>query len=150
MSGPSHRHRGSSLEEASPQPIQLVESTQGLDEFAPEPEVSLLRVEPPGAPTSPPMAVPVRTVSDVRRSHPIRTHPVRFDWAPYARRAALASSLVIAATAGILVLQPSAPPQSPVDPIDRMNDSARRPTVADSPPVSPAAAWTAPSASPSV
>ena len=56
-SGQSDRHPRPSLEEASPQRVQLVDSTGGLDEFAPEPERSLLRSQPPGAPTPRPKVI---------------------------------------------------------------------------------------------
>ncbi len=145
MSGQSDRHPRPSLEEASPERVQLVDSTGGLDEFAPEPERSLLRSEPPGAPTPRPKVILGGTGTDVTR-----VQPSRFDWTRHASRVALVSAVVVAAVAGTVVLQSPATPPSAVDPTEPVTDSAPQLTVADPPPVSPSVVSTAPSEPPSV
>ena len=145
MSGQSDRHPRPSLEEASPQRVQLVDSTGGLDEFAPEPERSLLRSEPPGAPSPRPKVILGGTGTDVTR-----VQPSRFDWTRHASRVALVSAVVVAAVAGTVVLQSPVTPPSAVDPTEPVTDSAPQLTMADPPPVSPSVVSTAPSEPPSL
>jgi len=139
------QHRQPSLEEAFPEPVQLVNSTGGLDEFAPEPERSLLRIEPPVAPTK------LKVVPGVTATDVTRVHLPRFDWTRPASRAALVTSVLVVVVAGTLVLRPpDGTPPSAVDPTEPMTDSAPGATSADPPPAAPLATWTAASASPSV
>jgi hypothetical protein len=105
-----------------------------------------LRIEPRGAPTLSPKVTASGAGADVRR-----VHPSRFDWAGHARPAVFAGSILMAAIAGILVLQrPATPTSSAIDPAERVTASAPRSAMADLPPASPLAVSTAASESPSV
>ena len=93
------------MEERFREPVELVDVTGGLDDFAPEPERTLLRIEPTGASIPKTKVIPGRT-GTATTVRPV--HPSRFGWTRHASRAALVSSVFLAAAvAGILVFQPT-------------------------------------------
>jgi len=135
------------MEKRFREPVELVNVTGGLDDFAPEPERTILRLEPTGASIPRPQVSPNRT-GTATTVRPV--HPSRFGWARHTSRVALASSIFLAAAvAGILVFQPLSTPRV-ADPTEPLIHLPAPPPVADPPPVSPEAGWTAPSESPSV
>ena len=143
MRARSHRHP--SLEQAAPEPIQLVDATGGLDEFAPEAERSLLKVAPPAAPALRPNVTLDETVWYVseadRSSFASRTHPVR--------AAIIGSAAIVAATAIMWLQLPATRPPAG-DPATLVTerfpaDASARPTS-----VSPPADAEAPNEVPSV
>jgi hypothetical protein len=145
MSDYPHRRPRLSPEKASAEPIELVDVTGGLDDFAQEPKQVATRIEPPCAPTWHP-----KIVADGRGADARPAHLSRFDWVGHAHAAVFVSSILLAAIAGILVLRQPAKSTPAIDPLERVAGASPRPAMAALPPAADLAALAAPSVDASV
>ena len=139
----SRRHR--LLEKQFPESLQLSDETGGLDEFAPETERSLLRIGPPDA------SLTLNTIPDRTVVFAAESDGPRFAGTGHTGRMAIVGSVLLAAMAAVLWLQPSTTRPVPAGDISTppIGSSPARAT-ADSPPFSPSADSAAPTELPVV